>query len=161
MSGYKTLFRREIKKKMDFLSDVVTKYFHYRIIGKTREENLTLKVILDALELDFEKKIDYLENLRIKLKYIPETLFQNDRKRLTKVKEKLTRAQTINENNYIFKEFENLIKSKEEINSEDLENFEIFLRYEGFEEYLDQIEIRFLHRWLNKNLFIRRIIRGR
>ena len=44
-------------EKMRFLTDVVGKYFDYRIKGKTQEENLTLKVILDALELDLEKKM--------------------------------------------------------------------------------------------------------
>ena len=63
----KNIKNEDIAEKMYFLSDVVEKYFDYRIKGKDKEEKLTLKVILDALELDLEKKMR-IQNHEIKAK---------------------------------------------------------------------------------------------
>ena len=54
--GYSSKSGTGVHDKMDYLRDLLKKYFVYRIEGKTSLENLTLKVLLESLDLDSQKR---------------------------------------------------------------------------------------------------------
>lgn len=52
----------KIINQFKFLRDVLEKYFEYRINGNNKKEEMALKLILDAMQLDFQKRTKIQNN---------------------------------------------------------------------------------------------------